>query len=226
MRGFLFLCILGTAVAKYLNYTWDGPGLENPEESTADEMCLMDRGSCGCCAMKRQMKLLEQYFNHTVIELSRRLEEAEETVSNILVSRSAFSVALTDSWWCFGPFQKEIVVKYQVIFINLSNDYNKSTGVFTVPRSGVYVFAVTVFSDSGSPSTPLAACISFRVNNQEVASLSEKNDQDQEDSSSLVLTFALKTGDHVTIYLPPGCFLCDNKNHYNTFTGFLLYSTD
>uniref|UniRef100_A0A8D0CM43 Cerebellin 20 n=1 Tax=Scleropages formosus TaxID=113540 RepID=A0A8D0CM43_SCLFO len=198
------------------------------------------------------------YFNLTITELNRELEEAQETLSKIqgevscqflllsacsfqshsitlshavfslyfgAASRSAFSVALTDSSWCFGPFRTEMIVKYQVSFLNLGNDYNKSTGNFVAPRSGVYVFAVTAVSDSGSPGTPLAACVILRVNNLEVASISEKNDQDQEDSGTVVLTVQLNAGDHVAVYMPPGCFLCDSKQHLNTFTGFLLYST-
>ncbi|XP_018595924.1 cerebellin 20 isoform X2 [Scleropages formosus] len=224
MRGILLLCFL-EAVGALQNYTWDPPGTENADEVIAVDTCLTDKGSCGCCVMQKLMKQMEHYFNLTITELNRELEEAQETLSKIQASRSAFSVALTDSSWCFGPFRTEMIVKYQVSFLNLGNDYNKSTGNFVAPRSGVYVFAVTAVSDSGSPGTPLAACVILRVNNLEVASISEKNDQDQEDSGTVVLTVQLNAGDHVAVYMPPGCFLCDSKQHLNTFTGFLLYST-
>lgn len=100
------------------------------------------------------------------------------------------------------------------------------TGIFTVPRSGVYSIALTVYSDAGSPGNTLAACAGLLVNGQLVTGPREKNMQDQEDSATIVVALHLKAGDKVSVSLPIGCFLCDDSSHYNTFTGFLLYATD
>lgn len=143
-------------------------------------------------------------------------------------SRSAFSVALNNenNLKCFGPFRDDQPVTYSHIFMNLGGGYNQQTGVFTAPRAGTYSLALTVYSDAGSPGNTLAACAALHVNGQSVADLQEMNMQDQEDSATVVLAVHLSAGDRVSVHLPIGCFLCDNKSHYNTFSGLLLYATD
>lgn len=141
-------------------------------------------------------------------------------------SRSAFSVALTDTRRCVGPFREESVIKYESVFLNLGDGYSTSTGVFTAPRAGVYSLALTVYSDAGSPGATLAACARLRRNGGVLAAPSENNMQDQEDSVSVTMAVQLSAGDRVDVVLPAGCFLCDSSSHYNTFTGFLLYATD
>lgn len=142
-------------------------------------------------------------------------------------SRSAFSVALTNQpgWFCLGPFNDDKVVTYKDEFINLGNGYNVDSGVFTVPRSGVYSIALTVYSGGTIPPNALTVCASLQVNGVVVARPKEQNTQDKEDSATVVLSLHLNAGDQVAVVLPAGCSLCDNKSHYNTFTGFLLYAT-
>uniref|UniRef100_A0A8C8G4G2 C1q domain-containing protein n=1 Tax=Oncorhynchus tshawytscha TaxID=74940 RepID=A0A8C8G4G2_ONCTS len=138
-------------------------------------------------------------------------------------SRSAFSVALTNTRRCEGPFREAKTIVYQYIFVNLGEGYNNRTGIFTVPRSGVYSLALTVYSDSGAPGANLAACANLMVNGRQVAGCSEQNQQDQEDSTTTVMAIQLQAGDKLSVTLPIGCFLCDEQSHYNTFSGFLLY---
>ncbi|KAL0972770.1 hypothetical protein UPYG_G00194550 [Umbra pygmaea] len=223
MRAVVLLCILGAAVAN--EYTWDTPGDTTVDNST-NNMCLTDQASCGCCLMQKNMMRLEQFFNMSLNELQMGLDKAKAVLNNVRASRSAFSVALTDTRRCEGPYRDAKTIVYQHVFINLGNGYNNRTGVFTVPRSGVYSLALTVYSDAGAPGATLAACASLMLNGRQVAALSETNTQDQEDSSSSVLAIQLQAGDVVSVTLSAGCFLCDDQNHYNTFTGFLLYSTD
>uniref|UniRef100_A0AAY4C8V1 C1q domain-containing protein n=1 Tax=Denticeps clupeoides TaxID=299321 RepID=A0AAY4C8V1_9TELE len=170
-------------------------------------VCLTNEASCGCCLMQRQMSRMEAFFNLSISEL-------------------AFSVALNDTRRCLGPFREDSTIKYQSVFLNLGDGYSTTTGVFTVPRSGVYVLALTIYSDAGSPGALLAACARLRNNGRLLATASENNTQDQEDSSSHVLAVQLQAGDKVDMQLPAGCYLCDDRSHYNTFTGFMLYSTD
>lgn len=135
-------------------------------------------------------------------------------------------MALTNARLCVGPYREEAIVKYKSVFINLGDGYSTSTGTFVAPRSGVYNLALTVYSDAGAPGARLAACARLRLNGRTLAALSENNLQDQEDSVSAVLAVQLRAGDAVDVALPAGCFLCDDNNHYNTFTGFMLYATD
>lgn len=140
-------------------------------------------------------------------------------------TRTAVSVALFNDkgFRCIGPFSVAIRVIFEHIFLNVGGGYNPATGIFTVPHSGVYSLALTVFSDAGSPGSKLAACAGLQVNGQVLAGSRDQNLNDQEDSSTTVVAIHLKTGDQVTVYLPTGCFLCDDSNHYNTFSAFLLY---
>lgn len=140
-------------------------------------------------------------------------------------TRTAVSVALfsNKNFRCFGPFYVATRVIFEHIFLNLGGGYNLANGIFTVPHSGVYSLALTIFSDAGSPGIELAACARLQVNGQALAGSKDQNLNDQEDSSTTVVVIHLKTGDEVAVYLPAGCFLCDDSNHYNTFSAFLLY---
>ncbi|XP_049580980.1 cerebellin 20 isoform X2 [Syngnathus scovelli] len=224
MQAAVFLCLLGLVSCKN-PFSWGGP---SDDSTNQEEACVTDQATCGCCLMQQKIHRMKMYFNTSLSELENELTRTKNTLNNIRASRSAFSVALTnsDTLTCYGPFRDDKLITYQHVFINLGRGYNAATGVFTAPRDGVYSLALTVYSDAGSPGNSLAACANLQVNGQVVAGPKEKNKQDQEDSASIVLAIHLAAGDKVAVNLPIGCFLCDDKSHYNTFTGFLLYATD
>lgn len=151
---------------------------------------------------------------------------ASYILCHCLENQVAFSAGLADKKRCVGPVKTALTVTYQSIFINIGEAYNSTTGVFLVPRSGVYNLALTAFSDAGSPGALLAICVSIRQNGVALAALREKYDQDQEDQATVVLLVELRAGDRITVSLQPGCWLCDDQNHYNTFSGFLLYARE
>ncbi|KAM9732896.1 complement C1q-like protein 4 [Menidia menidia] len=227
MRVFLFMCLLGVTLSENFDYQWGGPGGKTESEGT--DVCLTDQTSCGCCLMQQQIHRMKTFFNTSLNELEKELLKTKNVLNSVRASRSAFSVALTNenSLTCLGPYRgEERLIVYKHVFINLGGGYSVDTGVFTVPRSGVYSLALTVYSDAGSPGNTLAACATLLVNGQVVAGPSETNMQDQEDSATIVIALHLKAGDKVAVNLPIGCFLCDDSSHYNTFTGFLLFATD
>ncbi|XP_041919988.1 cerebellin 20 [Alosa sapidissima] len=226
MRAIVMLCLLGVAVANDPYYSWNGPNGKESTDPATENVCLMDTASCGCCLMQKQMWRMETFFNMSLSQLQRDLERAEAALHNLRASRSAFSVALTDTRRCLGPFREATAIRYEVVFLNLGAGYNTSTGIFTAPRAGVYSLALTVYSDAGSPGAILAACARLRRNGSVLAAPSENNTQDQEDSTSVTMAVQLNAGDRVDVTLPAGCFLCDSSSHFNTFTGFLLYATD
>lgn len=142
--------------------------------------------------------------------------------------RTAFSVALFSSgnFKCFGPFTNNVNVVYEHVFLNLGDVYNTTTGIFTVPHSGVYSLALTVYSDAGSQGASLVVCANLQVNGIVVSGSTDSNTQDQEDSFTIAVALELNTGDEVAVSLPAGCFLCDDISHYNTFSAFLLYCNE
>ncbi|KAM8768146.1 complement C1q-like protein 4 [Acanthopagrus schlegelii] len=228
MRAIIILCLLEVAICRADEFSWNGNGAENDVRSSTENVCLTDPASCGCCLMQQQIHRMKQFFNMSLNELEKELTKTKAVLNNVRASRSAFSVALTNegSLKCIGPYRDDKIIPYKHVFLNLGDGYSPETGIFTVPRSGVYSLALTIFSDAGSPGNTLAACASLQVNNKVLAGPREMNMQDQEDSSTIVVAVHLKAGDRVAVNLPIGCFLCDDSSHYNTFTGFLLYSTD
>ncbi|XP_056468373.1 cerebellin 20 [Gadus chalcogrammus] len=224
----LLVCYASSVQSNIGNYSWEGPdsGSRVQPPSPEENECLPDTASCGCCLMKQTMHRMEEFFNMSLGELQHSLTETRSVLNNMRASRSAFSVALTDRRWCLGPFLSDQVIIYRHVFLNLGGNYNIFNGIFVAPRSGVYLLSLTVYSDSGSAGSHLAACATMMVNDQPAAILRDLNSQDQEDSSTSVQALMLSAGDTVKVVLPKGCFLCDSGNHYNTFTGVLLYSTD
>ncbi|XP_033487977.1 complement C1q-like protein 4 [Epinephelus lanceolatus] len=231
MRAIVLLCLLEAAFVQATEYSWKTSGTNTDSASVdpnADNACVTDQASCGCCLMQQQVHRMKTFFNMSLTELEKELMKTKSILNNVRASRSAFSVSLTneDKLNCFGPFRDDTLITYKHIFINLGDGYSPDTGIFTVPRSGVYSLALTVYSDAGSPGNTLAACAGLLVNGQVVAGPRERNMQDQEDSATVVVALHLTAGDQVAVNLPIGCFLCDDSSHYNTFTGFLLYATD
>ncbi|XP_070762180.1 complement C1q-like protein 4 [Enoplosus armatus] len=231
MRAFVLLCLLEAAFIQANEYSWTGPDANRGNggvDPNTENVCLTDQASCGCCLMQQQIHRMKMFFNMSLNELEKELIKTKTVLNNVRASRSAFSVALSNenNLKCFGPFRDDRLIAYKHVFINLGDGYSAETGIFTVPRSGVYSLALTVYSDAGSPGNSLAACAGLQVNGKLVAGPREKNMQDQEDSATIVVALHLKAGEQVAVNLPIGCFLCDDKSHYNTFTGFLLYATD
>ncbi|XP_040901507.1 cerebellin-4-like [Toxotes jaculatrix] len=211
-----------------VEYSWNGPVQTTLQaDPRVASACLSDQTSCGCCLIQKQIKRLEQYFEKSTEELNKELTKSKTALSNIRASRSFFSVALNNDtrMSCNGPYTKDMFIMYKYIFFNLGNSYNEQTGIFTPPRSGVYSLTVTIYALAASVKN-VATCANLQVNGQVVATLFEQNGQDIEDSATIVVSLKLKAGDQVVVNLLKGCFVCDNRSHYNTFTGFLLYATD
>ncbi|KAG8002199.1 Complement C1q-like protein 4, partial [Nibea albiflora] len=187
--------------------------------------CKNDDGSCGCCMMVKELDVLKTYFNGKLERLNTEYQQTKQSVIATEASRTALSVALFNQRKCFGPFRTNTNVIYEHVFINQGNAYSTATGIFTVTYGGVYSIALTVYSDAGSQNVPLRACAKLQVNGAAVASITDININDQEDSATVALALQLKSGDQVSVNLPAGCYLCDNENHYNTFSAFLLYLT-
>ncbi|MED6272117.1 hypothetical protein CHARACLAT_027057 [Characodon lateralis] len=226
MRAVVLLCLLHAASGMSA-YNWEGPGRAAPDPLTKPvSACSVDKLSCECCTMVRETNRLQTYFDTTLTNLEKELDKANQGFKALQDRRVAFSVSLYtgDNFKCLGPFGVDTIVPYQHSFLNLGMAYNMASGIFSVTYSGVYSLAVTSFSDAGSPGNTLAVCTSLQVNGQIVAGSRELNRKDQEDSTTIAVALKLKAGDSVSVKLTKGCFLCDDSNHYNTFSAFLLYA--
>ncbi|MEQ2207540.1 hypothetical protein XENOCAPTIV_014209 [Xenoophorus captivus] len=170
----------------------------------------------------------QQIYNLCSCLIGEHLSSPSEgSLANMKDNRTAFSVTLNNerSLTCFGPFSDDRGVPFKHVFLNLGNSYNVQTGIFTVPYSGVYNLAATVYSRS-LVDLPQATCALLQFNGVTVAPLIEKNGLDSEDSNTVVVVKHLKAGDQVSVNLQKGCNICDDTTHYNTFTGFMLYAAE
>uniref|UniRef100_A0A3B3ZIV1 C1q domain-containing protein n=1 Tax=Periophthalmus magnuspinnatus TaxID=409849 RepID=A0A3B3ZIV1_9GOBI len=145
--------------------------------------------------------------------------------SSFVARRSAFTAALFDNsnnLNCLGPFSNTIPIQYKKVFTNLGNNYNSNTGIYKAPFKGVYSLSVSVFHDAGQ-GTNEQSCVLLYVNGDMVAGSHDIHTFDHEDSTTVSITINLKAGDEVMVKLQAGCLLCMIKDHYNVFSGFLLY---
>ncbi|KAK6471554.1 complement C1q-like protein 3 [Huso huso] len=132
----------------------------------------------------------------------------------------AFSAALVESGsWIIGPFNTDTNLVYKKVFTNIGNCYNPSTGIFTVMVKGVYYFRFSAYND-GTPNTNAAM---FK-NSERIVSIWDTVGEDNEDSASNGAVLELQVGDSVYISLHAQRVVYDDINHYNTFSGFLLFA--
>ncbi|XP_034557456.1 complement C1q-like protein 4 [Notolabrus celidotus] len=157
------------------------------------------------------------------------LSVAKTTLDNLRGKQGIFSVALSKNTAlnCYGPFDDDdVIIFYNYTFINIGDSYNASTGIFTVPRSGVYSLAISLYGHH-SPGDTSTTCANLQVNGKTMSSLPKtQGHEDKEDSSTVVMAVRLEAGDELAVSLPKGCVVCDKSGHMTAFTGCLLYATD
>ncbi|XP_034024649.1 cerebellin 20 [Thalassophryne amazonica] len=223
MRVLVALCLLAAACAKKNSLDDVDLGRKNPNLGNE---CNLSKASCKCCLMQQRIHNMSAVFNKTLAELEEKLKENKQIFRKLNESRTAFSVALTDEQTCYTSINDSQNLIYKQVFINLGGGYNMTTGIFRVPRRGVYTLALTAFSDEGASGMEFKACVKLQVNGTTVVWPGQRNSHDHKDSATTVIVLHLRAGDNVAVNLGKNCSLCHDYNHYNTFSGFLLYDTE
>uniref|UniRef100_A0A672M7C8 C1q domain-containing protein n=1 Tax=Sinocyclocheilus grahami TaxID=75366 RepID=A0A672M7C8_SINGR len=118
-----------------------------------------------------------------------------------------------------GPFTTEITLIYRNVFTNIGNAYNPTTGIFTAPLKGAYMFNFSVYGH-WNPSTP--STVSIVKNEQRVVVAHGHQDQYAVNSSKGVVLI-LEVGDVVYVRLWSGRKIYDNEHNHITFSGYLLF---
>ncbi|XP_071218922.1 uncharacterized protein [Salvelinus alpinus] len=119
-----------------------------------------------------------------------------------------------------GPFNTAITLVYRNIYSNIGNAYNPTTGIFTAPVRGLYLFRFYVYGhgDSLVPTTAV-----LHKNGHHMAIAHALHDSGEMSSSNGV-SLLLEVGDVVYMHLWSGRKIYDNESHHSTFSGHLLFT--
>ncbi|XP_053533241.1 cerebellin-1 [Ictalurus punctatus] len=119
-----------------------------------------------------------------------------------------------------GPFNTETTLIYSRVLTNIGGAYNRQTGVFTAPVSGVYYIR---FTGAAYNTNSFNMGINLYKNNFILLHLGEGSKDGVLRHVSSGLALQLKAGDIVYLRLYANYALYDDHLFRNTFTGFLLF---
>ncbi|XP_062328985.1 cerebellin 18 [Osmerus eperlanus] len=179
----------------------------------------------GCCCAANDMGQLEEQTFMRMVNLWQQLITLDGNLSELTDnSKIAFRASMPSSSTCFGPYTSNVPIPYTSISLNDGHGYNPALGVFTAPRTGLYSFALSVYSNVGNPTARLYHQVQLKKDGQVVACVWEDNREDQEDSGTQTVLLSLRRGNQVYVELLSGRMLCGNTDmNGNSFTGYLLY---
>lgn len=123
----------------------------------------------------------------------------------------AFSAALTSS----QSLSAKEIIKFNKVLTNIRNGYNPSTGIFTVPISGVYQFSSVIMSQSGKK-----IIATLYLNDTRVSSVYIKSIAYQTGALSMVLD--VKKGDQITMKSYSSYSIHSDIMNYSTFSGHMI----
>uniref|UniRef100_A0AAY5L9U4 C1q domain-containing protein n=1 Tax=Esox lucius TaxID=8010 RepID=A0AAY5L9U4_ESOLU len=203
---------------------------ENNQDQKA--CCLSNPG----CLMKELVSIGEKLG--TMVEkqgtmgdnlrlMETRLQTSEKEVEELKrltggQPKVAFSAAFRESGsGDTGPFNTNTPLQYKKVFSNTDNCYNPATGVFTATVKGMYYFRFTMMNNQGNPPSS-AVCLT--KNGQRLVSVWDTAGNDSHDSGSNAVVIPLELGDQVYVELQANRLIYDDTLHYNTFSGFLLFT--
>ncbi|XP_061568045.1 complement C1q-like protein 3 [Cololabis saira] len=158
--------------------------------------------------------------------LESRLQNAEKQVLELQslggTPQVAFSATLRDTGsGDTGPFTTAIPLQYKKVFSNAGNSYNPSTGIFTAMVDGMYFFRFSMFNNLRS--TPNSV-VCLKKNSELLTSVWDTSGSDGNDMGSNAAVVPLNVGDQVYVELQANRIIYDDGMHYNSFTGFLLFT--
>ncbi|CAB1326708.1 unnamed protein product [Coregonus sp. 'balchen'] len=116
-----------------------------------------------------------------------------------------------------GPFNTGITLVYRNIYSNIGNAYNPTTGIFTAPVRGLYLFRFYIYG-GGDSSVPTTAAL--HKNGHQIA-IAYAVQAGGGISSSNGVSVLLEVGDVVNMHLWAGTKIYDSTNRLSTFSGFI-----
>ncbi|XP_041919905.1 cerebellin 18 [Alosa sapidissima] len=182
----------------------------------------------GCCCVAGSVFQLEEDMFGRMVGLWQGLSTLNSKLGELTGpdSKVAFTAVMSPMSMgsqCFGPFTSHVPISYTNVQLNQGFGYNPALGIFTAPRTGVYSFSYSVYSNVGSSGERLYHMVQLMRDGVEVASTWEDNREDSEDSGSQTVVLQLRRGCQVYMQLFSGRMLCGDTEGHNRFSGYLLY---
>ncbi|XP_026060800.1 complement C1q tumor necrosis factor-related protein 6 [Carassius auratus] len=120
-----------------------------------------------------------------------------------------------------GPFNTDVTLVYQKVFLNAGSRYNTGTGIFTAPVKGVYFFSL-----SGHNKTTKPMGLRLIKNGEPLIILYNHPLTDagiRYETLSNSITLMLEKGDQVFVRLLANTWVFDNTDNLTLFTGHLVF---
>ncbi|XP_035000510.2 complement C1q-like protein 4 [Hippoglossus stenolepis] len=158
-----------------------------------------------------------------LLQTKNRLEKTGLLIKDN--AKVAFYAALTDSE-IVGPHSSPTVLKFSKVFTNVGKAYSATTGLFTAPVKGVYVFRFTIcgyMKEGVTMGVRLIHNEKSIVYNLQTWSHERYGFEHLQYLSNAVI-LELNVGDEIHLVLPENETVYDNYNSHSTFSGFLLFS--
>ncbi|KAJ8007354.1 hypothetical protein DPEC_G00116650 [Dallia pectoralis] len=180
---------------------------------------LMDDMKIDLDLTERNMEDLDKENAALEVRLSaseRQMDKLKR--ANAGTAKVAFSAGLTDSGF-LGGFNSDRRLIYTRVLTNIGSAYDPATGIFTAPVAGVYYFRFTA-SDNRSG---MFLAIRLDRNGKKVVWNEEHNNGEGHTYISNGVVLELEVGGTVTMHLPRGKGIFDNRDNHSIFSGFLLF---
>lgn len=156
-----------------------------------------------------QKRVTEQ--SEEIADLRKQLAETNDRQNPTV----AFSARVKPSYEDIAPWA---TIKFSSVETNIGDGYNSKTGVFTAPRTGVYVFYSHILTKGGYHIIETA----LTVNGDTKLWLYSAGHSSAHGSGSNMLVIRLKQGDKVKMVIPNGSRPFYIHHVWSTFSGFLL----
>ncbi|XP_076000150.1 complement C1q-like protein 2 [Genypterus blacodes] len=190
--------------------------------------CSSDTGSLATLALslgavgEKVTNMAEKmaYLETKMVNAEKEVLELRSLIGG--APQVAFSATLRDTEsGDTGPFQVDTPLQYKNVFANTGQSYNPSTGFFTAMVKGMFFFRFSMFNNL--KSTPNSA-VSLKKNGVRLVSVWDLSGADGNDMGSNAVVIPLEVGDTVSVDLLANRVIYDDGMHYNTFSGFLLFT--
>ncbi|CAB1326709.1 unnamed protein product [Coregonus sp. 'balchen'] len=173
-------------------------------------------------AMEARLRDSESRLTASESRLTASESQVEELTNRNEDRKVAFSASLAapGQHGNTGPFNTGITLVYRNIYSNIGNAYNPTTGIFTAPVRGLYLFRFYIYG-GGDSSVPTAAAL--HKNGHQIA-IAYAVHASGGISSSNGVSVVLEVGDVVNMHLWAGTKIYDSTNRHSTFSGHLLFT--